>query len=120
MNMASFLGTDRIAKSNFQLGNDILRANREFGETLRNISEAEIESKDRVDITLKEYESMKYKIESLQKQNRMLTNILERIEVPLDKEIIPDSIRTCWCDIPFEFKRRYRIEFDIDYYNLRD
>lgn len=120
MNMASFLGTDRIAKSNFQLGNDILRANRELGETFRSISEAEIKSKDRVDITLEEYERMKYEIGSLSYENNRLRNILERIEVPLDKEIVADSIRTYWCDNPYDFKRKFRIEFDIDNWNLRD
>ena len=119
MNMARFLGTDRIAKSNFQLGEDIVRANRELGQTLKGISEAEIKSKDRVDITLEEYERMKYEISSLSYENNRLKNILERIEVPLDKEIVPNSIRSYWCDSPFEFKRRYRIEFDIDNWNLR-
>lgn len=118
MNMASFLGTDRIAKSNIQLGKDIIRAGREYGETLRDISEAEIKSKDRVDITLKEYERMKDEICSLSYENKRLRYILERIEAPLDKEIVPNSIRTYWCDSPFEFKRRYRIEFDIDNWNL--
>lgn len=119
MNISKFLGTDRIAKSNFQLGEDIVRANRELGQALKDISDAEIKSKDRVDITLEEYERMKNEISSLTYENRRLRNILERIDVPLDKEIVPNSIETYWCDSPFDCKRRFRIEFDIEYWNLR-
>lgn len=119
MSIASLLGTDMIAKSNRQLGDDILRSNRELGEKLKSISDAEIKSKDRVDITLEEYENMKNKIKSLSYEVERLSDILGRIEVPLDKEIVPDSIRSYWCDDIRDFKRRFRVEFDIEHWNLK-
>lgn len=103
-----------IAQSNRELGNNIVRSNRELGETLKRISNVEIESKNRVDITLKEYEDMKTKIKSLSYEVDRLRDILERIEVPLDEKIIPDSIVTYWCDNHENFKRKFRVEFDID------
>lgn len=119
MSIAHLLGADMVAQSNRELGNNILRSNRELGEKLKSISDAEIKSKDRVDISLEEYESMKNQIESLSYKVDKLSSILERIEVPLDKEIVPNSIRSYWCDDIFDFKRKFRIEFDIDHWNLR-
>ena len=119
MNIARFLGTELIARSNMQLGEDILLATREHDKTLKSISDAEIKSKDRVDITLEEYENMKNKIRSLSYEVERLSDILRRIEVPLDKEIVPDSIRSYWCDDVRDFKRRFRVEFDIEHWNLR-
>ena len=118
MSIASLLGADMIAKSNRQLGDDILRSNRELGRTLQSISDAEIKSKDRVNITLEEYESMKDKISSLSYEVKRLSNILERIEAPLDKEIIPNSIVTYWQDNAFDFKRKFIVEFEIEHWNL--
>ena len=114
---AYLMGANMIAESNRELGRDIYRSNRELSCTLKNISDAEIESKDRVNISLKEYESMKDKISSLSYQVDRLCEILKRIEAPLDKNIIPDSIRTCWCD---DWNRRiFRVEFAIDEFDLR-
>ena len=118
MSISSLLGTDMIAKSNRQLGNDILLANRELGRTLKDISDDDIKARDRVDITLKEYEDMKDKISSLSYEVNRLRNILERIEVPLDKEIVPNSIRSYWSDSIRDFKRKFMIEFEIEHWNL--
>lgn len=118
--VAYLLGADMIAQSNRELGNDIVRSNRELGEKLENISKAEIKSKDRIDISLEEYESMKSQIKSLSYTVDKLSSILERIEVPLDKEIIPDSIRTFWCDDSMNFRRIFRVEFAIDDFDLRE
>lgn len=112
--IARLMGADMIAQSNKELGVDILRSNRELGETLKNIYDAEIKSRDRVDITLEEYEHMKDEIKSLSYEVERLSNILERIEVPLDEKIIPDSIVTRWCDNHADFKRKFRIEFEVD------
>lgn len=112
--IARLMGADMIAQSNRELGVDILRSNRELGETLKSISDAEIKSRDRVNITLEEYEHMKDKIKSLSYEVERLSDILGRIEAPLDEKIIPDSIVTYWCDNHKDFKRKFRIEFDVD------
>lgn len=114
MSIAHLLGADTLAQSNRELGNDILRSNRELGEKLDNISKAEIKSKDRVDISLEEYENMKNQINSLSYEVDRLSSILKRIEVPLDEKIIPDSIVTYWCDNHSAFKRKFIVEFEID------
>ena len=118
--VAHLLGADIIAQSNRELSNDITRSNREFSEKLESISKAEIKSKDRVDISLEEYKSMKSQIKSLSCEVDRLSSILERIKAPLDKEIIPDSIRTFWCDDLMKFRRIFRVEFAIDDFDLRE
>lgn len=117
-NLAYLMGADMIAQSNKILGNDILNANRELGEKLENISKAEIKSRDRVDITLEEYENMKNKIKSLSYEVDRLSRILERIDVPLDKEIIPDSIRTYWCDDALHCRHKFIVEFAVNNFDL--
>ena len=112
--LAYLMSADMIAQSNRELGNNILRSNREFGEKLKSIYDAEIESRDRVDISRKEYEYMKDKIKSLSYEVERLSDILGRIEVPIDEKIIPDSIVTYWCDNHADFKRKFRVEFEVD------
>lgn len=119
-NLAYFMGADMIAQSNKRLGEDILQSNRELGETLESISKAEIKSKDRVNITLEEYEKMKNEIKSLSSEVYRLSRILERIDVPLDKEIIPNSIRTFWCDDAINNRAKFIIEFAVDNFDLRE
>ena len=114
----SMIAADMIAKSNQELGSNILYANRQLGDTLKSISDTEIKSKNRVDITLEEYENMKNEIKRLSYNVDVLSNILNQIKIPLDKidEIIPDSIKTYWCDNPCDFnKRRFVVEFDINH-----
>lgn len=57
---------------------------------------------------------MKRKIASLESEVECLRSILEKIEVPLDKGIIPGSIRTYYSDGLWDGKRVFRIEFSID------
>lgn len=92
---------------------------RELGRTFETISKEEIKAKDRVDITLEEYENMKRKISSLESEVRYLCSILEKIEAPLDKNIIPDSIRTYYSDDYENFRRVFRVEFAIDERELK-
>ena len=115
----NLLGTDAIARSNERLGEDIIRANNKLNNTLKNISNDDIKARNRVNITLEEYENMKERIRSLSSEVDRLKEILERIEVPLDKPIIPNSIRSYWCDNPSSFNRKFMVEFEINHLDLR-
>lgn len=103
-----------IAIYNDVLSESVAKVSHDFGEKLESISREEIKSKDRVNITLEEYENMKREIESLKSEVRYLSSILEKIEAPLDKSIIPDSIRTYCCDDYTNYRRVFRVEFAID------
>lgn len=118
MNLSRFLGTDRIAKSNIELGRDIISANTQLSRTLKDISELEIRSKDRVNITLAEYERMKEEISDLSYENRKLRSIFEQIEFPFNEEIVPGSVNVFWADdidfCNFTNRRRCHIQFDVE------
>lgn len=112
--VANLIAANKIADSNKVLGNNIINSNRELGERLQKISNAEIKSKDRVDISLEEYESMKNKIKTLSYEVDRLNAILGKIKMPLNTEIIPDSIRTYWHDSLNPFRQKCRIEFEVN------
>ena len=86
-----------------------------FAEQLKNISDAEIKSKDRVDITLEEYERMKSDLDTFRAQCMRMKKMLNRIGIPyyvFDK-IDPGSISVATCDNYMDFKKRFYIAFDV-------
>ena len=116
---AYLMGANAVAKSNDNLAETIRFSNQELGEKLKSISDAEIKSKDRVNITLEEYENMKSTIKSLTYENEWLREILNKIEAPLDKEIIPNSIRTRYCEDIMNRRYVFNVEFAIDEWDMR-
>ena len=107
---------DMIANSNSELARNISDSNRELGKKLECISKEEIRSRDRVDITLEEYERLKSQIDRLTIEVDRLRSILEKINVPLDKDIIPDSIQTFYCLDPISLTTSFKISFAINEY----
>ena len=87
-------------------------------ETLEANSKADIEARDRVNISRNEYEFMKSRISSLEESKRYLEKILHKIKFPLDKNVNPESIRMRTNkDVRFH-KTSYILEFDVDDYNI--
>lgn len=99
--------------------NNIAASNREHTKTLREISDDEIRARDRVDITLAEYEKMKKEIEHLKSENRQLRGVYERINLPI-LDILENSdiydIRSDYNFDPVHFERTYRIMIFTKYY----
>lgn len=96
--------------------NPVAEAIFKLGETLEANSKADIEARDRVDISRNEYEFMKSRIVSLEESKRYLENLLHKIEFPLDKNVNPESIRMRTNkDVKFH-KTSYILEFDVSDY----
>lgn len=90
------------------------RSQKEFGEKLESISQAEIKSKNRVDITLEEYERLKKDLDMFSTQCKRMESMLERLGIPyyvFDK-IAMDSISVSTCDNHMNFMKRFYIQFD--------
>lgn len=68
-----------------------------------------VASKDRVDISLNEYK----RFLNLENQIRRYERILKSLGIPFELNIDTDSIHVSYCDNPRDFKRKYRIEFDV-------
>ena len=78
------------------------------------IAEKEIKARDRVDITLEEYENMKKEIEKLRDTNRFFKAVFDRIEIPWDKNIVVDSVGTFENEDCMNFRRTYLIRLSVD------
>lgn len=112
---ALLINANTVARSNEALGDRIASSNKELGEKLESISKAEIKSLDRVNISLEEYERLKRENSEYFVENLNLRSILEKIEAPIDKPIVPGSIRTYTCSDFRKWGRTiYHIEFEID------
>lgn len=74
-----------------------------------------IKSKNRVDISLDEYDAMKEHIKQLSGENHRMKSILEKFEFPYDLPIDPSSIVTSVCEDRCRFKSRYCITFDVEH-----
>ena len=89
---------------------------KELGKKLEDISKAEIKSKDRVDITLEEYLTMRKRIEELEAKNSRMSKLVIQLGIPAEviNSIKTDSIRVVHNDDICDFVRHYRIAFDVD------
>ena len=108
-----------FSPSSEEVARSIAVAYRDLGEKLKMISEEEIRARNRVNLSVNEYEHMKHRIASLESEVDYLRSILEKIEAPLDKNIIPDSIRTYYSDGLWDCKRVFRVEFAIENWELK-
>lgn len=102
--------SERIAESN----NRAARATEKLTAQLAENSKAEIKARDRVDITLEEYEFLKHEVESLRTENAMLRGYLSKFDFPVDAKIIPDSIQTACAHDVRRFVDRWQIKFDVE------
>jgi hypothetical protein len=89
---------------------------KDFSESQDNISQAEIKSKDRVDIPLSEYLHMKETIEKQDSRLRSLYCTVKRLGIPYETidGIIPDSIQVYRDEDVKDFITHYMIKFDVD------
>ena len=96
----------------------IARSQEEFGEKLESISQAEIKSKDRVDIPLEEYEKLKSDLRMYEKKSRRLEAIITNLGIPYDviESIDTNTIAVETCDDPMHFVTHYRVRFIVDKY----
>lgn len=98
---------DRVAVSN-----DRLR------ETIADTSAKELEVKDRVDISLKEYEEMKKTIEDLRSKVKSMSELFDNFKIPYDLPIIPGSVDFYHNDNIIDGTRTYRCEFKVNWLDL--
>lgn len=102
--------------------NIVAKASREHDKTIKGISEAEIKSKDRVDISLEEYELLKRENRELRERCLKAEMVLQKMHIhyKMINRINPDTVQKYECKNLRDFTTRVRIEFDIDDYDIRD
>ena len=95
---------------------EIARATRELGKTMKSISEADIKSKDRVDIPLSEYLEMKETIRNQESELRSLYCTFRQLGISKEvvDGIVPDSVKVYKDEDIKDFITHYMIKFDFD------
>ena len=98
---------------------------REHDKRICNMFKSEIKNRNRVDISLEEYEKMKNKADKtsfvLQNKIDYFIKIIEKIGIPIEisNDINMDSIETIYSDNTLTDKRKYRIEFTVDLHKVK-
>lgn len=82
-------------------------------ESRENIAQKEIKARDRVDISLEEYERMKNEISSLRWEVNQMRNKMELFSEVIDLNIIPDTFIDLYDYDPFEMKSKCIIKFEF-------
>lgn len=100
----------------------VTKALREHDETLKGISEAEIKSKDRVDISMEEYELLKKENAELRDRCMQAECILREMHIDpkVVERIIPDTVHRWESTSLRDFSTHIIIEFDVSDYDIRD
>ena len=83
------------------------------------LKEEELEVKDRVDISLKEYMNLINERDTLIAKVAMYEEIFKGFELPYNIPIIPGSVEYKHEDRPWEMIRRYHLCFDVDMAGLK-
>lgn len=107
-----------ISNSNEEMASAIRENNRlliEQTEIEQKKLKHEIETKDRVDISLKEYKEMKSKIELLEIKNKKYETIIDKIGLKEYEENIElDTIKVHTAYDPARMRKTVRIMFECD------
>lgn len=87
-----------------------------LGKKIEQIAKDEIKSKDRVNISLEEYERMRKQIETLERKNSQRDKLIIQLGIPAEMIdcIDPMSVNVRHCDDHCDFKRDYYIRFTVD------
>lgn len=88
-------------------------------ENANALKEDELETKDRVDISLKEYMNLINERDMLLDKVNTYESIFEGFNLPSGVEIIPGSVSFEHNDDILNLIRRYRLMFDVDLVELR-
>ena len=92
------------------------KAIEKLGDRIEQVARDEIKSKDRVNISLEEYEQMKKQIETLERKNSQRDKLIIQLGIPAEviDHIHTSSIRVQRCEDIRDFKCRYHVHFDVD------
>lgn len=107
---------NRKSDESEKLGKYIKESSETLAKSITEASKDEIKARDRVDITLEEYEQLKEEVKVLRQENRELRNILGSFRFPINlwRRVKVDTIKTSVCHDVKDFIDTFRIEFDVD------
>lgn len=89
-------------------------SNVQLADRISENSSREVEARNRVDITLAEYERMKKQISELSDENRRLKMSFEKIGILSELPIIPETIHRYYSEDAVNQQYAIRVEFKVD------
>jgi hypothetical protein len=91
------------------------RVIKEMGNKIGEKIDGLLAVKDRVDISLAEYERLKNNVKQYEDSLRKMGELITRMGIPVEviESIIPDSVAVYHNNDPIEFKRHYCVKFDV-------
>ena len=89
-------------------------------EMLAEKIEADVKARDRVNISLEDYNDMRNQIRKLETENHRLKYFLEKIHFPFNLNVVPDTICTRYNSDPMDFMVGVEIRFKIDDLDFRN
>lgn len=103
-------------KSGKNLGESIEKSSKTLANSITEASKDDVKARDRVDITLEEYERLKNENRLLNEEVTRLRKILSDIRIPVNiwERIKLDTIKTSVCHNVKDFIDTFRIEFEVD------
>lgn len=79
------------------------------------IAQKKLEVKNRVDISLCEYESLKSRAEKAESEVAYLRKLLEKLKLPLDDvRFNPNEIKTEWMSDPLSLGKNFIVRFKVN------
>lgn len=103
-------------KNTNELGKSIGKSSKTLADSITEASKNDVKARDRVDITLEEYERLKEENNKLSVENRQLRYLLSALRIPTNvlKRVKMDTVKTSVCHDIKDFVDTFRIEFDVD------
>lgn len=92
----------------------IAASNAQLADKMAEISSKEIDARNRIDITLAEYERMKNQISELSDENSRLKKSFEKLSIPSELPIIPGTIHRYYSEDAINHQYTIRVEFKVD------
>lgn len=91
-----------------------------LAEAIAKYTKMEVEARNRVDISLAEYESMKEQIRKLEDENASFKRVLDKLHFPVHAidRVKPDTVKVLCSENEGDPLKpsslKYRIEFDVE------
>ena len=100
MNKKDRMAATLLVDKTTQAIRDVTVAQREITMKQMALQREELETRDRVDISLKEYEKMKDRIRELESEKDAYEKILSKFNFPIDAQVVPGSVKTSYKESP--------------------
>lgn len=118
--LGEYLAKAELRPMNYNAKIELAKSNEMLAEKIEAATKADIEARNRVDISLEEYNTMKNDIRKLEVENGRLKTLLEKINFPFSLNVVPDTISTRYCHDAMDFMVNVEIRFKVNDLDLRD